>query len=495
MRAYTASDGTSATFAKENVPYKPKRFVQVEPKGVGENEVVFLLGYPGRTVRHKTASFLKYEQSVRLPTIIELYQWQIDVLTKAGADDRSVEIKQASRIRSLGNVEKRSRGQLQGLLRAGIVPQREAQEAQLQSFIDSDPARKSAYGNLLRDIQSVYTEMAEAAPLELNLDQLRSACRTASFGFFVYDAAKERTKANLDREAAYMDRNYAEAVQKLKVSMSDFHGPTDQALLAGVLKRLAKVPAAKEIPALKSILADSEKMDDQAAALIAKTKLGDVAFVEACLNRSAEELDKTDDVLLQLIIQLFPAYLKMRENDKAREGRLGQLYGPLVDVKQKFLERDFMPDANGTLRLTSGRVRNYSPADAVVKTPITTLRGVLEKTTGKDPFITPIAVLEKYKLGNDQRFRSQELNDVPVAILYDTDTTGGNSGSPVFNSRGRLVGVNFDRCFEATINDFAWNTHYSRSIGVDIRYVLWITGVAYGAEHLLNEMGVTGEAK
>lgn len=452
--------------------------------------MVFLLGYPGRTARHKTASFLKFEQSVRLPTIVSLYQWQIDVMTKAGAEDRSVEIKQASRIRSLGNVEKRSRGQLQGLLRAGIVPQREQQEAQLQSFIDADPARKAQYGNLLRDIQSVYSEMAEAAPLEINLDQLRSACRAASFGFFVYDSAIERSKANLDREAAYMDRNYPESVQKLKVSMSDFHGPTDQTLLAGVLQRLAKIPAAKDIAALKSILADADKLDAQAASIISKTKLGDVAFVETCLSRTPEELAKTDDPLLQLIVKLYPTYIKFRENDKTREGRLGQLYGPLVDIKQKFLERDFVPDANGTLRLTSGRVRSYSPADAVIKTPITTLRGVLEKTTGIEPFVTPAAVIEKYQAGSDQRFRSKSLNDVPVAILYDTDTTGGNSGSPIFNSRGQLVGVNFDRCFEATINDFAWNTNYSRSIGVDIRYVLWITGVAYGAEHLLTEMGV-----
>lgn len=495
MRAYTAPDGTSATYAKENVPYKPKRVVQVEPKGVNEHDVVFLLGYPGRTARHKTASFLKYEQSVRLPTLVNLYQWQIDVMTKAGAQDRAVEIKQASRIRSLGNVEKRSRGQLQGLLRAGIVPQREQQEAQLQSFIDADPARKTQYGNLLRDIESVYHEMSDAAPLEMNLDQLKSACRAASFGFFVYDSAVERTKPNLEREAAYMDRSYSESVQKLKVSMSDFHAPTDAILLAGILQRLSKVPAAKELSALKPLIGNAEKIDEQAAALISKTNLGDVAFVEACLKMSPEELAKTEDPLLQLIVQLYPAFLKIRENDKAREGRLGQLYGPLVDVKQKFLSRDFVPDANSTLRLTSGKVRSYSPADAIIKTPITSLRGVLEKTTGVDPFITPQVVIEKYQSGTDMRFRSKSLNDVPVAILYDTDTTGGNSGSPVFNSQGRLVGVNFDRCFEATINDFAWNTNYSRSIGVDIRYVLWITGVAYGAEHLLTEMGLPPNGK
>ena len=490
MRVYTAPDGSSATYSKDNTPYKPKRFVQVEPKGVNENDVVFLLGYPGRTARHKTASFLQYERDVRLPMILDLYQWQIDVMTKAGAADRAIAITQASRIKSLANVEKRSRGQLQGLQRANIVATREKQEADLQSFINGEPARKAQYGNLLLDIKAVYSDMTSDAPLDINLDQLRTACRAAAFGFFVYDATNERAKPDLERESPYMDRNFADSVQKLKTSMADFHGPTDRTILAGLLQRLAKVPAASEVLALKPLLADSKSIDTQASALIEQTKLGQADFVEACLKRSAEELSKTDDPLLRLIVQLYPTYLKMREKDKGREGRLGQLYGPLIDVKQKFLERDFVPDANSTLRLTSGRVRPYSPADAVIKTPITTLRGVLEKTTDVEPFDTPAVVKEKYQNSSDMRFRSSAVNDVPVAILYDTDTTGGNSGSPVFNSRGNLVGVNFDRCFEATINDFAWNTNYSRSIGVDIRYVLWITGVAYGAEHLLTEMGV-----
>ena len=490
MRAYTAPDGSSATYSKDNIPYQPKRFIQVAPEGVDENDAVFLLGYPGRTARHKTASFLQFEQDIRLPLTVDLYNWQIHEMETAGANDRTVAIKHASRMKSLANVEKRSRGQLLGLRRAGIVATRQAREAELQAYIESEPARKAKYGSLLKDIETVYAEMSAAGPLEIHLLQLRQACRAAAFGYFVYDSAMERAKSDLDREAPYMDRNFAQSMQEVKVAMSDWHSPTDQLMLAEMLERLSQIPEAQKLEPLQQLLADASSLPKVAQGLIEGTRLGDVAFVEECLSKSPTELQQTDDPLLRLIIQLHSEYLKLRDTDKAREGRLGQLYGSLIEVKQQFLATSFIPDANATLRFTCGRVRAYSPADAVIRTPISTLRGVIEKTTGVDPFITPEAVLQKYKAGEFGRFVHPRLGQVPVAILYDTDTTGGNSGSPVLNSRGQLVGVNFDRCFEATINDFAWNQDYSRSIGVDIRYVLWITGTVYEAGHLLSEMGL-----
>lgn len=490
MRAYTAPDGSSATYSKDNIPYRPKRFIHVAPEGVDENDAVFLLGYPGRTARHKTAGFLQYEQDVRLPLTVALYNWQIQEMEKAGASDRTVAIKHASRSKSLANVEKRSRGQLQGLRRAGIVTMRLQQEVELQAFIESDAARKAKYGSVFRDIDAVYAEMAAAGPLEIHLLQLRQACRAAAFGYFAYDAAVERGKPDLDRETPYMDRNFSQSKQEVKVAMSDWHLATDQIMLTGMLERLSTLPDAMTIEPLKELLSDRAALASLAAAMIAGTRLGDPTFVDECLSKTTAELQASDDPLLKLMIQLHPFYLKLRDSDKAREGRLGQLYGSLIEVKQQFLATSFVPDANATLRFTCGRVRSYSPADAVIRTPISTLRGVIEKTTGVDPFITPEAVLRKYEAGDFGRFLHPRLGQVPVAILYDTDTTGGNSGSPVFNARGQLVGVNFDRCFEATINDFAWNQDYSRSIGVDIRYVLWITGTVYEAQHLLSEMGL-----
>jgi len=490
MRAFTAPDGSSAEYSADNVPYHPKRHIRVAPKGVNEEDFVFLLGYPGRTVRQKTASFFRFEQDVRLPAIVELYGWQISEMEKAGALDRSVAIKHSSRTKSLANVEKRSRGQLLGMRRTSIVSQREQLEAQLQEFLESDTKRRSQFGSLLKEIASVYDEISEKGPLEIHLKELKTACRAMSFAFTIYDSAVEREKVDLEREAPYMNRNFDLTVQQLKLDVSDWHEPTDRLILGGMLDRLGKLSGVAQISGLTPWISKSSGTASNADRLMDGTKMGRLAFVEACLSKTPAELSGLDDPVLKLMIQLYPNFKRLRDLEKERDGRLGQLYGNLIEAKQAFRPTDFIPDANGTLRITYGRVRGYSPVDAVQKTPISTLQGVIEKTTGIEPYITPSEVMDQYRANNFGPFVHPKLGQVPVAILYNTDTTGGNSGSPVLNAGGELVGVNFDRTFEATINDFAWNESYSRSIGVDIRYVLWITGVVYHAKHLLDEMGV-----
>jgi len=453
------------------------------------------LGYPGRTARHKTAAFLQSEFDVRLPLTVELYQWQMDVLTEAGRQDRTVEIKHAARMRSLANVEKRSRGQLKGMRQASSIAKRQAEEVALQAFIEADATRDARYGNVLSELADIHARAAQALPWEMHLSQLRTACQALGTGFFLWDAAVERQKQDVEREAMYMDRNWDQTVQQLRTSLRDYHPATDSLMLSGLLQRMQQRDKTTELPVLQKLVAEPTTLDLRCAELIQGSQLGEVPFVDQCLLLSAQELKNINDPMLQLAIELYPTYLALREVDKAREGQLSQLYADLVEIKQQFLQRDFIPDANGTLRLTSGTIRGYSPEDAVIKTPIASLSGVIEKTTGIEPFITPPQVLEKYAAAQFGPFQHAGLKDVPVAILYDTDTTGGNSGSPVLNARGELVGVNFDRCFEATINDFAWDQRTSRSIGVDIRYVLWISGIVYEAHNLLEELGVRLDQK
>ena len=146
---------------------------------------------------------------------------------------------------------------------------------------------------------------------------------------------------------------------------------------------------------------------------------------------TVEELHAVNDPFVQLAIKLHPEFLRLRELGKQRSGQLDKLYGDLVTVKQQFQKSKFVPDANATLRLTHGTVRGYSPADAVWMEPVTTLGGVIAKTTGKDPFETPAEVIDLFEKKDFGRYAHPKLKDVPVAILYDSDTTGGKSGSPL----------------------------------------------------------------
>ena len=483
MRAYVAPDGSSAEYAKDNVPYQPKRFIQVDPKGVDEGDYVMLIGYPGRTARHKTASFLEYEQDVRLPYVVDLYQWQIEQMQQAGKLDRAIALKLSSRMKGLANVEKRSRGQLKGLVRKNIVGTRTDAESELQAFINSDADRRNKYGNLLSEIAAVYTGM-RSAQHELDVQSLRSASQLMSFAFTLYDSAVERQKPDLERETPYMDRNIDLTRRRLMLAVKDYHAPTDRIIATELHQRIrAHGEKTKDLAALLPA-------EDELGAFYDKTRLGDPEFTQSCLEKTPEQLAALNDLALSAIIKLYPKYLQLREQSKSRAGKLDQLYGNLVTVKQEFLQQKFVPDANATLRLTYGHIKGYSPEDAVYKSPITTLGGAVAKATGVEPFVLPRSIIEKHKARDFGQFMHPQLNDVPTAILYDTDTTGGNSGSPILSGDGKLVGVNFDRAFEATINDFAWNESYSRSIGVDIRYALWITGKVFGANHLLKEMGV-----
>jgi hypothetical protein len=488
MRAYTAPDGKPAEYSPENIPYRPKRPLQVQAKGIDEGDTVFLLGYPGRTVRNRTESFVKYEGNIRLPLIVELYSWQISEMEKAGAKDRAVAIKHATRSKSLANVEKRSRGQLIGIQRAKIQQQRADRETKLKTFIASDLSKYGKYASVLDQIDEVYAEMSKKGKLEIYLRELRTAPRALAIAFAIYDAAVERAKPDIEREAPYMDRNFTLTTQQIKLDVGDWDRATDARMLQGMLERLESTEGVQDIEPVARVLNSKEPLDKLTKAVMDNTKFGDLEFVTQCLSKSPQDLKALGDPALNWIIDLYPIYVKQREKDKDREGKLSQLYGSLIEIQRLAEASEFIPDANATLRLTVGKVEAYSPVDAIVKTPITTLRGLLEKTTGQEPYITPDEVL---KAASESRYGGLEhprLKTVPVAFLYSTDTTGGNSGSPVLNAKGELVGVNFDRAFEATINDFAWNQRYSRSIGVDIRYVLWITGEVFGAKHIVDEM-------
>jgi hypothetical protein len=493
LRAYVGPDGSPADYSLKNVPFKPKRFLRVQPAGVKEGDFMFLLGYPGRTYRHSTASFLAYEEDFRMPYVADWYGRQIDIMEKAGEGNPAVALKLAARIKGLANTMKNYRGKLKGMKKIGIVAAKKDEEARLLKFIAADPKRKAAAGDLLAGIDKIYAEMRGRADSELLLDYLRSNPVLANLGWTVYEASIERAKPDLEREPSYMDRTWEQTKERLLLAQKNFVESVDKTILKELLIRALALKAPNRIAGLDALFkggTSASAVDAFIARAYKTSRLADPKTLTDLLGKSAAEIKAAGDPFIALAEAIAPSVLEARERQKSRKGALDTAFARLSDVREAFLGKNFIPDANGTLRLTYGRIKGYNPADGVFFEPFTTLAGVLDKTTGEEPFITPKKLFDLHAARDFGRFANPDLRDIPVCMLYDADTTGGNSGSPVLNARGELVGVNFDRTYDATINDYAWSEAYSRSIAVDIRYVLWLAEKYAGAGFLLREMGI-----
>jgi hypothetical protein len=374
-----------------------------------------------------------------------------------------------------------------------LVEKKRGEEKALQNYIEGDPQLREQYGDILARIDRVYQEMSGRAEHEMLLDYLRSSVYLFNFAWTVHEAAIELQKPDLERESAYMARNWDQTRQKLQLAQRNYHEPVDKAIFKELLLRALRLKEPNRIQVFDDFFkrnASEREIETCLAKIYGASRLSDAKILQDLLNKSPQEIQATHDPFVELAAALYPSYQEMKDKQKARKGALDPLFAQLGDIKEKYLGKNFIPDANNTLRLTYGQIKGYSPADAVYYRPFTTLAGVLEKSAGAPPFDTPSRISDLHKARDFGRFAHPALKDVPVCMLYDADTTGGNSGSPVLNARGELVGVNFDRTYDATINDYAWSADYSRSIAVDIRYVLWVAQKFSGANSLLAELGI-----
>jgi hypothetical protein len=496
LRAYTAPDGSFTDYSPDNIPYHPKKYIPIAPEGVKEEDFVFILGYPGRTYRHRTSYYLSFEENIRKPFVVALYSYMIDILEEMGKRDRTVEIKLAARLKSISNVMKRSKGQLKGMKNLKLVKRRQKKEAALQQFIDASPELQEKYGNLLERLRNHFEEKIKNAQYDLVLESFLSSSTLLNNAYIIYEASIERQKKNTEREYKYMDRNFNLTQQRMKLNLKNYYEPVDKIFLKDMFLRAIKLKenGYSSIPAVEEIIKDANDVnkviDNFIETAYTSSKLNDESYMISLFNKTTIELQQLKDPFMQLAHSLYPIYQEMKNKEKRQKGQLDMLLSQLINVKQKYEGKDFIPDANSTLRLTYGRIRGYSPADAVFNRPFTTLAGVVEKHTGQKPFIAPQKLIDLYRAKDFGRYIQPGIKSIPVCMLYNMDTTGGNSGSPVLNAKGQLVGLNFDRVFEATINDYAWDESYSRSIGVDIRYILWFLDKFGDTRYLLKEMKV-----
>ena len=485
LRAYVAKDGSPAGYSKNNVPYQPKKFLKVNPKGVQEDDFTFILGYPGRTFRHRPAQYIKYQEEYLLPYTADLYAFQNNVMLEAGKNNKATEISLATRIKRNANVMKNYQGKMKGLKTIKLEEGKRNQDLALAEFIESRPDLKSKHGTLMRDIDVLYQEIFSDAERDMWFQQLYSSTSLMNVSRYLnsFKAALESTG---DKDA-FFKANLPLLKESLEGIYDSYHFGVDSAIFERMLADAAKLPDPQRIDAIDKN-SDVSKLVNE---LLGATKLKDKEFVFNTLLKSPKALTSYSDKLLQFQSEIQFQQLALKPETDRREGVLNKLMGEYVAVKELYQEKNFIPDANSTLRLTYGYIRGYSPADATYMSPFTTIRGIIEKGALDHPdFLFPTKIYKEWEAKNFGPYAMEKLDDVPVNLLYNMDTTGGNSGSPIMNSKGELIGVNFDRAYDATINDFAWDESYSRSIGVDIRYVLWVADKIDNADFLLKEMGI-----
>lgn len=493
LRAYVAPDGSSAKYSKNNVPYKPKKHLKVNPKGVDENDFVFILGYPGRTFRHRPAQYIEYQQQFLLPYTSELFDFQNQQMALAGKNDKATELALATRIKRNANVLKNYRGKLKGLRNIDLIQTKKQEDQALATFIKSKPELKAKYANLMNDIDQHYKLVFSDAEKELWFNNLYSGIRSLQIAGLVNDFKEAIAKqAGQSNKQQLFDANIVRFKQQLDGLYEAYNEKADQNIAGHMFSQAYQFDNKNIVQAIATKNFDStSQAETYIKDAIANSSVSNKNKLYNEVLKNVSSLLAYNDELMNFQQNIEKELEPFRQEQKRREGVLNRLMGEYVAVKEVYQSKNFIPDANSTLRLTFGNIKGYSPADATYMKPFTTVKGLIEKGNSGDPeFSYPEAIKQAWLNKNFGAYSKSGTNDVPVNILYNMDTTGGNSGSPIMNAYGELIGVNFDRSYDATINDFAWNESYSRSIGVDIRYVLWIADKIDNAQFIIKEMGI-----
>ena len=482
FRVYAAPDGkTPAEYSPENVPYQAPTHLTISTKGYEVGDFAMIMGFPGTTTRYMTSYEIDKMLSVDNPNRIYIRGERQAILKVRMAADDAIRIKYASKYASSSNYWKNSIGKSRGVEKLGVKSQKAAEEAAFTEWVNANPKRVAKYGQALPLIKK-YVD--EATPYESDAQILSET---------IFRAAEILNASTTFYNAYRRGNNFEAAVERAKAFYKDYDEATDRLVTCRMIEVLREMIPAERRPATLAVI-DSEWGGDVKAFtedLFAKSVFAnEQKFLGAAAAGSIEVFENDPALVImkdasKLYNDLRAKVVPLRE-DYAKGHRL--YIAGLMEMQP---ERSFYPDANSTLRLTYGTILPYSPADGVLYQHFTTIDGVVAKEDPKNPvdFTVDEGLKKLYAEKNWGNYADKD-GRLHTCFLSTNDITGGNSGSPIMNSKGQLIGLAFDGNWEAMSGDIAFEPNVQRTINVDVRYVLWCIDTLGGASWLLDEMTI-----
>ena len=491
FRVYADKDGKPAEYSKDNVPYTPKKYLNINIKGVEEGDFTFVFGYPGTTKQFLTSDAVNYVQNLEDPTRIKLRTARLDVYNRAMNESPAQRLRYASKVASVANGWKKWQGEVRGLKRLNAIEKKKIFE---QEFI-AWAANKEKYRNVLPQLRKCY---ADVQNLNLSYAYLSEAVfasdlmlqvRQLSDIISVYENGS-KSEADMNAMAEIFYNNLLNYYSKDYVN----HRKVDKEIFVKTMTIFYNDYAKNNYLWLKDIVENTNNSNAESYF----SKVYETSFLSN--PKEAEKLLKDfkaknvkkliNDPAVELFLPIWGKYIeKDKDEMNAYNGKIDSLYRIYVDgIMTKDTEREFYPDANLTLRVAYGNIKTYEPKDAVRYEAFSTIEGIMEK---ENPEIYDYVVEPKLKqLYNDKDYGqyANRNGELPVAFIASNHTTGGNSGSPVLDKDGNLIGINFDRNWEGTMSDIMYDPSQCRNISLDIRYCLFIIDKFAGASHLIDEM-------
>jgi hypothetical protein len=498
LRAYVAPDGESAEYSQDNVPYHPKKYLSISKAPLSENDFTMVMGYPGSTKRYRTSYSIDFHVNTYYPGNIKMMRDILDIVEEESQRGRDVEIKLANIDRGLNNAYKNYIGMLEGLQKADLLAQKMEEEKQLRRYLAENPDLQERYGNVLEDIEAQYSEYMTFWEQNRLLGMVGYVSAPMRSSMTIYKWAEEREKKDIDRDPGYQDRDEPRQRKGLELADLSYDQQTDKRILKHFLLQLSK--ADQTLGSIDGISAEvtEEEIDEMLADMYAGTQVTDKEQRMKMFGMGKDELLALNDPFINFAAKVHVQRELLDDQNEAFAGALQKLRPQLMEVRAKYKGGLLYPDANFTMRVSVGQVKGYSPADAVHYHWMTTLSGVVAKTTGEKPFVTPGKLIELHESGDLGDYTDPVSGDVPVCFLSTDDVTGGNSGSPILNGRGEVIGLVFDGNYESISADYQHIAGLTRTINVDSRYMLFILDKFANAQNVLDELkivaGTSGRA-